>query len=133
MFLVRTNLGPSSIHGLGAFALEPIREGQVVWNFDSRFDVRFPLSELSSLPPAIQECLRTRGSVEMRQGEKIVVLCPDNSQFINHSTTPNLLDIEDGQKEVALRDIAVGEELTCDYYTFDLAVHEKLDETLTEV
>jgi uncharacterized protein len=132
MFLVRTTLGPSSIHGIGAFAGEPVRKGQVVWQFDPRVDLRFPASELHAFPPAMQEHLRIRCYVEMYQGQKVMVLCADNSQYVNHSSDPNLVDSEDGLVEVAARDIAAGEELTCNYYASDLAVYEKLGEAPVE-
>ena len=132
MLVVRTNLGPSSIHGIGAFAGEPIRKGQVVWQFDPRIDLRFPLSDLSNFPPAVQEHFVTRCYVEMFQGQKVMVICSDNAQYVNHSTDPNLVDSEDGHVEIAARDIAVGEELTCNYYISDLAVFEKLGEPHVE-
>lgn len=132
MFVVRTTLGPSSIHGIGAFAGEPIRKGQVVWQFDPRLDLRFSLSDLAKFPPAVQEHIVTRCYVEMYLGEKMMVICSDNAQYVNHSADPNLIDSEDGLVEHAARDIAVGEELTCNYYISDLAVNEKLGESIVE-
>jgi SET domain-containing protein len=38
----------------------------------------------------------------------------DNMRFMNHSKTPNCMDTPDG-KTIAIRDISIGEELTCDY------------------
>jgi SET domain-containing protein len=55
-----------------------------------------------------------------------MILCGDHSKHMNHSAEPNLLDLENGYKNVAARDIAVGEELTCNYYDFDLAANAKL-------
>jgi hypothetical protein len=133
MFVVRTSLRPSPIHGMGVFADEPIHKGQIAWQFDPRVDLCFPVSELSSFPPAMQEHLSIRGYVEMRDGQEVMVLCADNSQYVNHSSNPNLVDSEDGQTEVAAREIAVGEELTCNYYVSDLAVKEKLGDSPVEV
>lgn len=46
---------------------------------------------------------------------------------MNHSSDPNLLEGGDNlELNVAARDIEVGEELTCNYYRFDLDVSEKL-------
>ena len=126
MFLVRTSLGPSPIHGIGVFAAEPIRKDAVVWQFDPRLDLRIPLSELPNFPPAVQEYLRVHAYVEVYRGEQFMVQCADSSQFVNHSSDPNLVDSPDGMRETAGRDIAVGQELTCNYHVFDLAFEEKL-------
>ena len=50
MFIVRTSLRPSLIQGLGCFADEPIRKGQVVWEFDPRLDIRIPLADIEAFP-----------------------------------------------------------------------------------
>jgi len=126
MFVVRTSLRPSPIHGIGAFTEEPIRKGQLVWQFDPRLDIRIPLGELSKFPPAAQEHIRIRAYAEMVEGRKLMTLCTDNAQYVNHSSRPNLLDSADGLREIAARDIAAGEELTCNYYEFDLTAEEKL-------
>jgi len=126
VFVVRTSLHPSPIHGIGAFAEEPIRKGQLVWLFDPRLDLRIPAADLPGFPLAAQEHLRRRAYFEDNAGSQVMILCADNSQFVNHSSTPNLLDSEDGQREIAGCDIGVGEELTCDYYLFDLEAGTKL-------
>ena len=126
MFIVRTSLRPSSIQGLGCFAEEPIKKGQVVWQFDARFDIHIPFDELSNFPLAVQEHFRTYASIEMVNGKKVVAYCADLSKHMNHSNSPNLFDTLDNAQEVANRDIEVGEEFTCNYYTFDLHAAEKL-------
>ena len=126
MFVVRTSLHPSPIHGIGAFADEPIRAGQLVWQFDPRLDLCLPVEDLASFPEAVQEHIRTRAYFEERGDERVMVLCADNSQYVNHSSRPNLLESEDGLQEIAGFDIAVGEELTCDYFRFDLEAAAKL-------
>ena len=126
MFIVRTSLRPSSIQGLGCFAEEPIKQGQVVWQFDPRLDIHILLAELSSFPEAIQEHFRIYTYVEEVHGQEIMVYCADLSKHVNHSDFPNLSDTPDDLQEIAVRDIEVGEELTCNYYSFDLHVAEKL-------
>jgi SET domain-containing protein len=37
--------------------------------------------------------------------------------YLNHSDTPNVISINDGERFEAIRDIAVGEELLVDYGT----------------
>lgn len=127
MFIVRTSLRPSPIQGLGCFAEEPIKKGQVVWQFDPRFDIRIPLNELATFPAALQEHFRIYTYVEKIGSQEVMVYCADMSKHMNHSDVPNLFDTPDNIYEVAIRDIEVGEELTCNYYAFDLHAAEKLD------
>ena len=126
MFIVRTSLRPSSIQGLGCFAEEPIKKGQIVWQFDPRLDIRIPLSELPNFPLAIQEHFRIYTYIEEINGQEIMIYCADLSKHVNHSDTPNLIDTPDNVQEVAARDIEIGEELTCNYFSFDLHAAEKL-------
>jgi len=126
MFIVRTSLRSSSIQGLGCFAEEPIKQGQVVWQFDPRLDIRIPLTELSSFPETVQEHFRIYTYVEVVDGQEMMVYCADLSKHVNHSDFPNLSDTPDNLQEIAVRDINIGEELTCNYYSFDLHAAEKL-------
>lgn len=48
----------------------------------------------------------------------ITVIEFDNGRFMNHCTAPNT-DFTDTEKGWAIRDIAAGEEITCDYAQFD--------------
>lgn len=126
MFIVRTSLRPSSIHGIGVFAEEPIRKGQLVWQFDSRMDIVIPLDKINEFPKAMQDYLKMLAYVEGVNGSRVMVLCADNSKHVNHSDDPNLVDTPDGLQELAAHDIAVGEELTCNYYVSDLEAARKL-------
>ena len=126
MLLVSASVGPSPIHGVGCFAEERIREGQVTWEFSERFDLRIPVPELASLPRATQGFLETYGYVEMHGGQEVVVLCGDHTKYMNHSEHPNQRWDGDRQLSVAARAIEAGEELTCDYREFDLDAERKL-------
>jgi SET domain-containing protein len=130
MFIVRTSLRPSPIDGVGCFAEEPIKKGQVVWQFDPRFDIRIPFSELSSLPLVMQEQLMKYSYVELVEGQETMVFSADLSKHVNHSDHPNVSGSPDNSKDIAVRDIEVGEEITCDYYTFDLHAENKLGKGL---
>jgi uncharacterized protein len=127
MLLVETEVKMSAIHGLGCFAREKIKKGQTVWKFDDRLDRKIPVSKLSELPESMQTFLRIYGYFENYDGEKMVVLCADNSRHMNHDENPNLA--EGGQNcelNIAVRDIEIGEELTCNYTEFDMHASEKL-------
>lgn len=131
MFIVRTSLRPSRIQGLGCFAEEAIARGQVVWQFDPRLDIRIPLSELAGYPVAVQEHFRIYTYVEEIDGSKVMIYCADLSKHMNHSDTANLYDTPDNLREIAVCDIGIGEELTCNYYAFDLHADQKLGRQTT--
>lgn len=119
MLLVKTVLGPSAIHGVGLFAAEPIRKGTVLWRLDPTIDVQLTAAEIDRLAPPAREQIRKYSYRDPVLGT--YVLCGDDARFFNHSGDPNCLDLPDarGGTTVAARDIAAGEELTCDYASFD--------------
>lgn len=125
MFVVKTRIGPSTIHGTGCFAAESIKKGQLIWQPDPVLDLVFSEEQLAAYPLAAQAFLRTYTYAEQRQGRKVYILSADNSRHMNHSDQPNVISL-DSIHDIAARDIAEGEELTCDYYAFDLDASEKL-------
>jgi uncharacterized protein len=127
MMLVRTRVAPSAIHGLGLFAVEPIPKGTPVWRLAPGFDREVPAREVAALPPLAQEHTRWFSWVNRDNGR--AVLSGDHACFMNHSPTPNTgmaPDAAPADTTVALRDIAAGEELTCDYFAFDADAPRKL-------
>jgi uncharacterized protein len=129
MLLVDTTLGPSSINGLGCFTNQRIRQGETVWLFDQRIDFRLPLAAVGDLPWPAQDFFHKYGYVEVVGGERVVTLCGDHAKHMNHSDDPNLVSLdEEIDSNIAARDIEEGEELTCDYYSFDLDAERKLGE-----
>ena len=129
MLLVNTELRTSSIHGVGCFTLEPIKANQPIWMYDERIDLRFRASDLEGFPEAIQKFLFTHGYREIHDDFEIIVLCGDNSKYMNHSSRPNLIEGNGDHTliNVAAFDIGPGEELTCNYYDFDLDADRKLN------
>jgi uncharacterized protein len=113
MLLVRTELRESTIHGVGVFAVEPIKAGALVWIEHLGFDIAHPLSEVSKLPSEAREALLKYGHVE----GNMLFLCADNARNMNHSDNPTVIVTEDG--DFAARDIAAGEELTEDYRMYE--------------
>ena len=51
MFLIRTRIGPSRIHGVGVFALEAVPADAVVWRYDPAFDRIITAEDLARSPP----------------------------------------------------------------------------------
>jgi SET domain-containing protein len=120
MLLVRTRLAPSAIHGLGVFAAEPIARGSEVWRFTPGFDLDLDPRALEALPEHARQWLLVYGYLDPRLQR--FILCCDDARFINHSATPNLrpdFAREPHGVDLALRDIAPGEELTVDYALVD--------------
>lgn len=119
MILVKTKIGPSSIHGTGLFAAELIPKGTAVWKFVPVFDHEYPKDFTALLSPVAQEQFLNYAYISKETGNYI--LCADDMRFINHSANPNVINIPNGEQEgldIAARDIFVGEELTYDYNVF---------------
>jgi uncharacterized protein len=115
MFRVPTFVSRSSIHGFGVFAAAPIQQGAVVWQFDEGADWMLTEQEMAAFP----EKLQAQMEAWTYQGEDgSYILCSDGAKFMNHSFQPNCDDSGFFQT-IAARDIASGEELTCDYRSFD--------------
>jgi len=127
MLLVSTIVKSSPIHGLGCYAAEPIKKGQLVWRFDERLDRRIAAADLPDLPQPAQDFLRMYAYREVYRGQDVYTLCGDHARHMNHSDDANLLSTGlELEMDVAVRDIEVGEELTCNYNEFDLDIGHKL-------
>lgn len=115
MFLIRTTVAASPIHGVGAFAAEDVAEGQVIWRFEPAFDLVIPISRLPSLPDAFRHYLETYAYIAKEIPDSYVLSC-DHAKFLNHSEDPNtmLRPFE----TLARREIRTGQEITCDYRAF---------------
>jgi SET domain-containing protein len=128
MMMVKTRLLASPIEGLGLFAAEDIRAGAVVWRFEPGLDLLLTPDRVAALPSPMREFASRYGYLHTRTGNWI--LCCDDARFMNHADDPNTGGrYEPGAPEgydVALRDIRVGEELTCDYRGFDAEFDVKM-------
>ena len=127
MMLVKTRVAPSGIHGLGLFAAEFIARGAAVWRFQPGFDHDFSPAQFAALPPPAQA--HTRWFCFVSRSDGHVILGGDHACFINHSPKPNSgapPDAASPVTTVALRDIAAGEEITCNYFDYDADTPWKL-------
>jgi SET domain-containing protein len=122
MMVVRSYLAPSAIEGLGVFAAVPVAKGELVWRFDRRFDQVIPKDAVTTAPEHVREFLE-RYSYEFHEDPACVILDADEGRYMNHSETPNV-DLTNPEIGVAVRDIAAGEELTCDYACFTVGAIE---------
>jgi len=116
---VYCKLAPSSIHGIGVFAIRDIPQGTT---FDACEYMICAVAEedFKNLLPEIQELI-TDKNVFLERDKIFHFIHPNGVQhlqsFMNHSNFANT----DGHK--ALRDIKAGEELTENYHT--LVPHEQ--------
>lgn len=126
--LVPTRRQSSEIHGTGLFAAEPIPAGTPTWRFTPGLDLALHPDAVSALPDISRSWFVTYAYWDIQTG--LYVLCADDARFMNHSDDPNVGGNYDAEPvfgmDVALRDIEAGEELTCDYRTFDRIDRERL-------
>ena len=116
MLLVPVRVEKSPIDGLGVFAVELVVAGTAVWRFTPGFDLDVDPGLVHSQPEPLRERLLHYGYVDPRLDRYI--LCCDDARFLNHSDTPNLrpdFTLDRYGVDIAVRDIAPGEELTVDY------------------
>lgn len=127
MLLIPVRVAPSPIEGNGLFTVAPVPAGTPVWQFAPGFDQAFSPAAEAALPLPAREHLRRYAWIRREDG--YAILSGDHACFMNHSGTPNS-GMPPGAAgsgvTVALRDLAAGEELTCDYRAFDAAATEKL-------
>lgn len=107
--------------GHGVFSLGPILRGTEIWK--PNLVVKVSLEDLKTI---LKDMTCEKANEYLRQGfvlssdlDHLCVNVDDLGRFTNHSSDPNMgyADFTESQTEasVALRDIAAGEELTCNY------------------
>lgn len=128
MLMVKTRLGVSNIAGIGLFAEQDIPKGTETWRFMPLFDRLLTEHDIDSLQEPARSSILDHTYRDAASG--LFVLCADNARFMNHADEPNTAGVhEPGAIEgydIAIRDIRAGEEMTCDYRTFDAHVDLKL-------
>jgi SET domain-containing protein len=116
MLLINNYVGKSEIEGVGVFAAEPIAQGTVIWRFDDEFDRLIPVEKYQSAAPLVKQLL-DRYAYPSPDRPGFIVYETDNGRFMNHADDPNS-DFSDTGGARATRDIAAGEEITCNYGHF---------------
>jgi SET domain-containing protein len=107
---------PSRIEGIGVFAIRDIPKG-TKGMFSRGLGKWIPIPRKEVLPGharALVEnyCLYDEDNYFIADyGFKIM----DLVNFLNHSDTPNIISLQEGEDFEAVRDIASGEELLIDY------------------
>ena len=100
--------------GWGVFASRALPKGTIVWALDP-LDQRFTAAQIATLPAHAQAALEKYSYIDARGRH---ILCWDHGRFFNHSCAANCLSLG-YDFELAVRDIAAGEELTDDYGTLN--------------
>ncbi len=116
-------LAPSSIHGIGVFAVREIAKGVDPFRVGVRYPsgwVEITQEELDRASAGVRNLLAllfvrdTKGALSIPMiGTNLV----DISAYLNHSDRPNM-KTADGHTFTAKRKIRKGEELTVDYATY---------------
>jgi uncharacterized protein len=117
MMLVKNYVDRSAIEGNGLFAGEPIKKGTIIWRFMEGLDVVIDESLLKTAPEPIRSYLE-RYTYPHHELKGKIILDGDHGRFMNHSDNHNCDYLSSNIEGIALRDIAEGEELTCDYNHF---------------
>jgi SET domain-containing protein len=109
---------PSALHGIGVFAIRDIPKGcRDIFAKEMGEWINVPRTEIDALPQHAKDlvenfCLFDETTYYLpAQGFKAI----DLSLFLNHSDTPNIISINEGESFETLRNIAKGEELVIDY------------------
>ncbi|MGA0806798.1 MAG: SET domain-containing protein [Pseudohongiellaceae bacterium] len=111
----------SDVIGHGVFATRPIPRGTITWALDPLDRVLEP-AQIAALPAGMNFDVEHHAFVG-RDGRLIMPW--DLGRFMNHSCAPNCLATESGY-EIAIRDIAPGEELTNDYANLGMQAQERI-------
>ena len=111
---------PSPLHGIGVFAIRDIPKGtRDLFSQGVGEWIKLTIAEVEALPKHSRDlvenhCLFDEDYYYVPDyGFKLV----DLVVYLNHSDTPNVISINEGDYFEATRDIAAGEELLVDYGT----------------
>src|SRR6478609_778742 len=111
-------LQPSGIHGIGVFAICDIPKGcRTIFSKETGDYIQLSFTEVEQLPEHSRNFIETYYLYNdthyfiPTQGCKIM----DMANYLNHSSTPNIISVEEGRWFEALREIKKGEEVFVDY------------------
>jgi hypothetical protein len=116
MMTIPVEVRKSEIHGLGIFALKPIRQGQVLWTYAPGLDRNVSDYAVQFAEPRKRAFIMERGYLNAKNNHWVV--CIDEGQFWNFPRNGDQANCvlggeQDGENMIlAGCDIAVGEELT---------------------
>jgi SET domain-containing protein len=111
-------LKPSPVHGIGVFAMQDIPKGcRTIFSKNIGEWIKLPIADVEKLPGHSRNLVETYCLYDEEHyyvpdyGFKVM----DMVNYLNHSSTPNIISVNDGEYFEALTDIAAGEELLVNY------------------
>lgn len=110
-------LRESPIAGRGVFAARPIKAGEVIFTAHPD-DIIYEIDAVYAMPPDQRDYIL---HYTWQNGPTTLCLDGGIGRYQNHSCDPNTWWISE-DTTVARRDIAAGEEITCDYGAFMMTV-----------
>lgn len=117
MLKIHAYVAPSGIHGIGLFAGEPIKKGQIIWEFNAHFDRMMERGEFLNICRTLDNGALEHILSYCYKRKNKYYYPADNTRFINHTENGyNVMLADNDLTEVALRDIAPGEEILENYF-----------------
>jgi SET domain-containing protein len=111
-------LKPSPLHGIGVFAVRDIPKGcKNIFSEETGGWILLSMEEVEQLPAHSKNFIETYYLYDNdhyfipAHGCKVM----DMANYLNHSSTPNLISVENGLYFETTRNIKEGEELLVDY------------------
>jgi SET domain-containing protein len=111
-------LKTSAIHGIGVFAIRDIPKGcRAIFSADVGEWIKLSISDVEKLPEHSRSLIETYCLYDKDHyyvpdyGFKVM----DIVNYLNHSSSPNIISVNDGDVFEALTDIPSGTELFLDY------------------
>ncbi|MBL7740475.1 MAG: SET domain-containing protein [Chitinophagaceae bacterium] len=111
-------LKPSLVHGIGVFAIRDIPKGcRNIFSKGHGQWIKVPIAEVERLPLHSKNLVETYCVFDEENyfvpdyGFKVM----DMVNYLNHSSSPNITSINDGEDFEALTDIPAGSELLINY------------------
>jgi SET domain-containing protein len=111
-------LKASPVHGIGVFAMQDIPKGcRTIFSKNVGEWIKLPIADVEKLPDHSRNLVETYCLYDEEHyyvpdyGFKVM----DMVNYLNHSSTPNIISVNDGEYFEALTDIAAGEELLVNY------------------
>jgi SET domain-containing protein len=111
-------LKPSPVHGIGVFAIVDIPKGcRTLFSKNIGNWVKLPIDDVEKLPQHSKNLIETYCLFDETDyyvpdyGFKVM----DLVNYLNHSSTPNVISVNDGEYFEALVDITAGTELLINY------------------
>jgi len=127
MYKKKVEVRESPIEGRGVFAKEDIPNGELVWIFEKDHDLIMTEQEFRILPEQKKKEIEKIGYLSPWTSRWIFPPEHDAARYTNHSKKNNLTAIFNQKISaepyfVANKNIRKGEELTNNYYEFDLLI-----------